>query len=72
MTNKLYFDSFEELYDSLSEESIDQFWKVFSSHYPPGHNLHVDTTDMTIDDKIEIAWRILSTFPVIENRIIEK
>ncbi|WP_199438631.1 hypothetical protein [Vibrio owensii] len=71
MSQKIYFPSFEALYESISEESIDYFWEVYTSHFPREHPLAVDTSNMTTDDKIEIAWRMTSTFPVIEKRFVK-
>ncbi|MGR5448709.1 hypothetical protein ACP3V3_02750 [Vibrio sp. PNB22_3_1] len=69
MRKLILFDNTDALYNSLDEANIDEFWASYNSVYIHGHSLHVDTSDMSVDDKIEIAWRMLCTYPFLEKRL---
>ncbi|MGR5347200.1 hypothetical protein [Vibrio mediterranei] len=64
------FEHVDELYESLCPELIDEFWEIYTKQYGPDSALYVDTHDMDVDDKIEIAWRMIATYPMIEKRLV--
>ncbi len=66
------YQTIEELYNSITHESVDRFLQTFNKRLRPNSPLRVELEDLCSDEKLDLAWDLIYQYPRIVERMVSK